>query len=66
MKKFKALYPDMSLKQFIRKMKRSGKYIGMGSEAEVFGIPGMDDYVLRVAKNVSTGWFRKVPPLKKL
>lgn len=57
-------YPKLSLKKFIKLVAKEENKIGEGREAKVYSIPQMEDYILRIKKNVSTGFFSLPSKLK--
>ena len=66
MEKFKKFYPDMSLKQFILFIQYNANKIGEGRSSEAFEIPQIDDYIIKMDKELAINIFTPVKPLKKV
>ncbi len=64
LKKIRTVYGKIGLKRLIKKCKNYE--LGYGNYSRVYGIPGVDDYVLKVNHKTKLGLFNKVPPLEKL
>ena len=64
LKKIRTVYGKIGLKRPIKKCKNYE--LGYGNYSRVYGIPGVDDYVLKVNHKTKLGLFNKVPPLEKL
>lgn len=64
MDKIHKVYGDISLKKLVRKCRRNE--LGHGQDARVFGIPKIDDYVLKVNVEIECGIFSKFLPLEKV
>lgn len=58
-------YPWRSLKQIVRKIVKNNSPIGVGRHSQVYEIPGINDYVLKIKKKVNLGFFDFVKRLKK-
>ena len=65
LQKMQTFYPDFSLKKLVKFIKKEGQKIGEGRHAEAYSIPQIDDYILRIEKNTSLGFFSKTKELKK-
>lgn len=64
-KKMQTFYPDFSIKKLAKFVKKEGQKIGEGRHAETYSIPQIDDYVIRISRNKSLGFFSRVKKLQK-
>ena len=63
--KMQTFYPDFSLKKLVAFVKKEGEKIGEGRHAETYSIPQIDDYIIRINRKKSLGFFSRVKKLKK-
>ena len=66
MEKFKQHYSNLSLKKFVLYIQKNAKKIGEGRSSDAYEIPNIDDYIIKIDKEISINFFKYIKDFKKV